>query len=152
MAGAGASRSPRQSLDPYQFRPAEPAAVVEHRDDLRLHAHEGRFRQILRAEVLHVLELERQQRERALGVGRALEDLRGGAHGKPRDLLPVGRVLVDRERHLGRAPQVAYFLAIAVAREVERHPVVGVADRRRLRVAVGPHGREAHDAVGFELL
>lgn len=142
----------RWLLDPNQLGPPKPAAVVEHRDVLRLHAHEHRFRQILLTEVFHVLELARQQRQRVLGVGRALEDFGGGAHGKPGDLLPVGRVLVDRKRHLGRAPQVADLLAAAVAGEIERQAVIGVGHRRRLRVTVRPHGGEAHDTVGFELI
>src|SRR5512139_55679 len=48
-------------------------------------------------------------------------------------------------------PQVSHFLAVAVTYEVERQPIVGVGHRCCLRLAIGPHGREAHVVMAFKL-
>ena len=96
----------------------------------------------------------REAREQQCGGAAVLLRLGDGAREtagrEPEDVLPEPVRTVHRQRDLRIASDVARLLTVVGRAEVDRQPLVDIADRRRLGVTVRAHGRERHVADAVE--
>jgi len=126
---------------------AEAFAIIEDGNDLGNDHEQPDCRRVRLRQGQIFREFAAHQLEHLGHLGRVGHRIGARRHGEAFDAHRVARIVVDDERDAIVGGDIDGLLALPAAQEVEHEALAGIADRRRLRPAVGSVGGKSHDPM-----